>query len=502
MLRLRAHRFESAFASPAPATTETPDEVPPRTEIPTEPSLPSTLRGYCELTTPSWNWGWRHLVALDEVYEQVLAGTLKRLIVELPTRIGKTEKGIRFLSYALERKPSDPLIVGGYNDKYARRLSRKVRRLVAGRVALSRDRNAAEDWETEAGGGLRAAGVGVGIAGLPAAGIYIDDPTKSREDAYSKAHRNRVDEWFREDAYTRLEPDGWIVICMARRHEDDLVGRILASEDGPSWAVVRLPALAEADDPLGRKEGEALCPERFDEAYYAKMERAIGTAAFASLQQQRPAPAKGLIFQSDWFRYYTTRDRPIVEDGFAVPFLPEQLVDHTLSVDCSFKDKKTSDYVAGLSGARRKADVYVLPHQFHDRLNLPATADAVRTLSRLVPNAAKLVEDKANGPAVIQTLRSEIPGLIAIEPKGDKVSRAWAVTPQCESGNVWLPHPQIAPWVKTFLLELVQFPMAANDDYVDAFSQLLRRLMRRIEDEKSTSSSARPRGGSYVSHGA
>ncbi len=503
MLRLRAHRFEGAFtAAPPPAPVADTEPTGGEPSEPEKPQLPDTLRGYCELITPAWQWGLPHLVKLDEVYDAVLRGEIKRLIVELPTRVGKTEKGLRFLSCALERKPADPFIVGAYNDKFARRLSRKVRRLVTGRLALSRDRNSAEDWETEAGGGLRAAGVGVGIAGLPAKGIYIDDPTKSREDAYSKAHRDRVDEWFREDVYTRLEPDGWIVLCMARRHEDDLAGRILAGEDAGEWTVLRLPALAEAEDPIGREEGEALWPERFNAEYYAKQRRAIGEAAFASLQQQRPAPASGLIFKEEWFRYYTTRDHPIVENGVAFPFLPDELVDYTQSWDCTFKDKTTSDFVAGLVGARRGANCYVLPDHIHDRLDFPATLKGIRELSSRNPKAgAKLVEDKANGPAVISTLRNEIQGLIAVEPEGDKVARANAVTHLFEGGNVWLPHPAIAPWVKTLKLELLQFPLGAHDDLTDALTQLLRRLDKRINAEKAESK-RRTGGASYRTYGA
>jgi hypothetical protein len=145
---------------------------------------------------------------------------------------------VRLASYALELDATMPIMVSGYNEKFAKRLSRKIRRIVSGRVPLSSDRNAAEDWETEAGGGVRAVGTGVGIAGLPAGLIFVDDPTKNRKDAYSQAHRDAVWEWFVEDVLPRLEPDGAIVITAARRHEDDLIGRILTSEDKDDWTVI------------------------------------------------------------------------------------------------------------------------------------------------------------------------------------------------------------------------------------------------------------------------
>jgi predicted phage terminase large subunit-like protein len=507
MLRLRQRRFESAFSAP-PA--EKPAEIPTDSKIPTEPVKPRNpvlrddgspigIKRYCELVTPAWNWEWAHLTHIDQFLDRVASGEIKRLIIECPPRIGKTEKvNVRFPAYLLELDPSQPFMVAGYNDTFAKRLSRKIRKLLTGRVPLSRDRNSAADWETEAGGGVRAAGVGVGIAGLPAKGIFIDDPVKSHADAYSKAHRDKVFDWYLEDAYTRLEPDGFIVVTMARRHEDDLVGRLVAADadedsdeaedkaDAEQWVVVRLPSLSEgADDPLGRGEGEALCPERFPAKKLRRMRRKMGDAAFSSLHQQRPAPASGLIFKSDWMRYYTTRAHPIIEDGVAVPFLPDKFVEELQSWDMSFKDSKTSDFVAGHVWSRRGADCYLKPDREHGRMDFPRTIKAVRNLTSRNPGAArKLVEDKANGPAVIATLRSEIPGLIGVEPEGDKVSRAWAVTSIFESGNVWLPHPAIAPWVKGFVLELLQFPLGAHDDDVDACTQALRRLMRNIETEK------------------
>jgi predicted phage terminase large subunit-like protein len=443
----------------------------------------------------------------------VVSGEIKRLIIECPPRIGKTEKvNVRFPAYLLELDPSQPFMIGGYNDKFARRLSRKVKKQVTGRVPLSRDRTAADDWETEAGGGIRAAGVGVGIAGLPAKGIFIDDPVKNHADAYSQAHRDKVWDWWIEDLYTRLEPDGFVIVTMARRHENDLVGRLIKAdesedEDAPEdedhsekWVVVRLPSLAEAEgDALGRTEGEALCPERFPAKKLRRMRRKMGEAAFSSLHQQRPAPASGLVFKSEWFRYYTTREHPIIENGLAIPTRPETFTNSAISIDCSFKDKSTSDFVAGLVGGRRGANCYILPDHIHDRLDFPATIKATRGLSARNPDAThKLVEDKANGPAVIATLKSEIAGLIGVEPEGDKVSRAHAVTHMFESGNVWFPHPSIAPWVKKLVLELLQFPLGAHDDLTDALTQLLRRFDRQIQAEEAERERVRRSSGRSV----
>jgi predicted phage terminase large subunit-like protein len=146
------------------------------------------------------------------------------------------------------------------------------------------------------------------------------------------------------------------------------------------------------------------------------------------------------------------------------------------SWDLAFKDLKTSDYVAGGLWARRAANKYLL-HQIHDRLSFPKTVQAVRDMSRNWPAAgAKLIEDRANGPAVIQTLRDEIPGIIEIDPQGGKVARCQAVSPTIEAGNVFLPHPRLAHWVDGFINECASFPTGAHDDQVDAMSQAIIRL--------------------------
>jgi predicted phage terminase large subunit-like protein len=146
------------------------------------------------------------------------------------------------------------------------------------------------------------------------------------------------------------------------------------------------------------------------------------------------------------------------------------------SWDASFKDLKTSDFVAGELWGRIGGDVYLL-EQVHARLDFPATLEAVRNMSRRWPGAeTKLIEDKANGSAVIQSLSHELSGIIAVEPHGGKISRACAISPRIEAGNVYLPHPAFAPWVNDFIEECANFPNGRHDDWVDAMTQALLRL--------------------------
>jgi predicted phage terminase large subunit-like protein len=483
MLALRDHWADDVFEAPPLPVEETADDEAPRHPLHRPDGSPIGLRAYCELVTPSYRWDWAHLRYIDSVLDRVTAGELKRVIIELPPRHGKTEKAtIRQTSYRLELNPALRVIIAAYNAKFAQKLSRKIRRIVRGRIALSEDRNAAEDWETTEGGGVRALGAGEGTAGLPAELLLIDDPIKNRKQANSKTFRDSLWEWMTEDLFTRLEPNAAVVLTMTRRHEDDPVGRILASEEAKDWTVIKLPALAEENDPLGRKVDEALCPDRYDADALKKIRRG-NERMFASLYQQRPAPASGLVFKGEWWQYYTTRDRPIIENGHAVHVLPEVFSSHLQSWDLSFKNKDSSDKVSGQVWSRLGANVY-LRDRVNDRMDFVATIKAIRALTKKWPMAMlKLVEDKANGPAVISALRNEIPGLVAVEPNGDKVSRAYAVTPMYEAGNIWLPHPQIAPWIEVWKLEHIQFPLGANDDDVDSGTQALDRMWKQINGE-------------------
>jgi predicted phage terminase large subunit-like protein len=159
----------------------------------------------------------------------------------------------------------------------------------------------------------------------------------------------------------------------------------------------------------------------------------------------------------------------------AVP-IPAQFDQMIQSWDMAFKDLATSDYVVGQVWGAVKADRYLLD-QIRNRWDMPATKAAVKELSLRWPKAGtRVVEDKANGPAVIQELRHDVPGLIAVTPEGGKVARAQAVSPQVESGNVHLPHPALASWVEDLIEEMAAFPHGRNDDQVDAMTQALNRM--------------------------
>jgi predicted phage terminase large subunit-like protein len=287
---------------------------------------------------------------------------------------------------------------------------------------------------------------------------------------------------------------GAMVIIMQRLHERDLAGHVL--ERG-GYEHVCLPTRFEPErrcvtildvDPR-QQPGRLLFPGLFPAEVVDEIEnKELGPSEFAGQHQQRPSPEGGGILKKHWWRYWQPKGSklsPVVvrkADGESAPIEAVELPDFDSldiilqSWDCSFKDVASSDFVVGLVVGKKGPNKYVLD-RVRDRMDCPTTIAAVQKLSEKWPRAMlKLIEDKANGTAVIQMLRTKLPGLKAVEPEGGKVNRAYAVSPQVETGNVYLPHPLHANWVDSLIEEYAAFPNGAYDDQVDALTQALHRL--------------------------
>ena len=318
-----------------------------------------------------------------------------------------------------------------------------------------------------------------------------DDPNNVNE-VESDSVRKTTNDWFDVVMSTRVNDPKTAakVVVMQRCHQQDLSGHLL--EQG-GWEHLCLPAEYEGStvvtsigfsDPR-TEHGELLWGERFGQKEIESLKVSLGSYAAAGQLQQRPSPAGGGIFKRHWFRYWQPRGAnlpPVVvrlPDGTQTSITameaPHRVDEMIQSWDCTFKDLETSDYVVGQAWARIGA-LFLLADQTRARLDCPATIKAVRELSAKWPTTiAKLIEDKANGSAVIQMLSREIPGILPVNPEGGKVARAAAVSPLVEAGNIYLPHPLYAPWVNDFIEECAAFPNGAHDDQVDAMTQALLR---------------------------
>lgn len=391
------------------------------------------------------------------------------LLIETPPQHGKSTAVTETLpSWFLGRWPDKRVIVAGYSDEFAERFCRRNREKLQQfgpdlfGVAMGKINRSTEFEVAGHRGRMISRGLLSGITGNPADLLIVDDPIKTRQDADSPTIRDRVWEEWQNSLKSRFAAEAKVIVIMTPWHEDDLAGRLLKQEIHVE--LLRLPVEAEDGDPLGRKPGQPLCPELGkDEKWLRDFKRAYlddprgGARAWAALYQCAPRVESGNLIRRSWWRRYDPRDKP----AFGA---------QVISVDAAFKGGENNDFVAITVWGKAGNDYYLLDC-LNRRLDFPGTLQAIRGMASAYPEArAVLIEDKANGPAVIQTLQREL-FCIPVNPRGGKIARVNAVAPAIEAGHVFLPRQ--SPWVEAFLDQWTAFPAAAHDDMVDSASQAL-----------------------------
>jgi predicted phage terminase large subunit-like protein len=459
--------------------------------------------------------GW-HIDCVAEHLQAVTAGEIRRLIINQPPRTMKSlTTAVFWPAWEWLSAPHMRWLFASYAQDFAWRDSLKMRRLIKSRGGredgtlfqrlgyqgvlalledepweLTKDQDAKSRYETTATGMRLATSVGGMATGEGGNRIVVDDPVNAKQ-ARSDAERVAANVWWDETMTTRFNNDAAAaVIVMQRLHEDDLTGHLL--EQG-GWHHLCLPATYEPSHPFvypaqhelpsGRvlpgdprvEEGELLDPVRLGPERLAELRRGLGSYGYAGQEQQRPAPAEGGMFKRAWWR----RWQPDA--------LPPQWSSVIASWDLAFKDTDGTSFVVGQVWASDGADRYLLG-QVRARLDFVKTCAAIVAVANWRPDArAKLVEDKANGPAVISALQKRVTGLIAVQPDGSKEARAAAVSPLVEAGNVYLPADEFIPCpagyeataTADFIEEHANFPASAHNDMVDATSQALNWLETR-----------------------
>jgi predicted phage terminase large subunit-like protein len=420
------------------------------------------LDTWAAATSPHLIWDADHHKLLIETLKRVTAGECSRLMIFMPPRHGKSETvTIHYAAWRLERDPKMNIIIGSYNQKLANRFSRKIREIErAHKVALSTDRQAAEEWETTEGGGVRAVGVGAGITGFGADLVIIDDPVRSRADAESETFRDRTHEWFTDDIYTRLTPNGQVVVIQTRWHEDDLAGRLLKAKltgEGDEWEELRLPAFAGVDDPLSRTEGAALWPARFSAERLEQIRRMQGHYSFEALYQQNPVLKSGDQFKREWFTHF-------------VDEAPKGLT-WVRAYDLAISEKTTADYTASFRVAKHREGNFYIDGGYRKRVDFPTQQRFVLDRVRRERDTVHYIEDAIHGRALHQSLRRELgadsPRLKTAPVVADKVTRALPWQAYAEAGKVTLVR---GTWNDDFIDECCSFPKGRHDDQVDAVS--------------------------------
>ena len=417
-------------------------------------------------------------MALADALERIERGELKRLIVLMPPRHGKSELiSLRFPCWYLARHPEDYIVQAGYAESIALTHSRQARDIFIsnemmrlfpdvhhrperkGQETIIPERQAAHEWGTKQGGSYYAVGIGGGLTGRGFNVGIIDDPVKDEEEAASQTIRDKIWDWYQRVFRTRTEPDAAIIVVMTRWHQEDLVGRLLrqAKEDptADQWEILHFPAI---------KDNQALWPGRYPVDILEKVRSSIGSRAFESLYQGNPTVAEGQIIRREWWKYYNERPN-------------FQRVIH--SWDTAFKDKSQNDYsVCTVWGEVQNG--YYLLDVWRGKVEFPELKRVAMSLDARDNPSAVVVEDKASGQSLIQELQRDtrIP-VIPFKVDTNKVARAYAITPLIEAGKVFLPEN--AHWLFDYIEELSAFPNAEHDDQVDSTTQALA-FMRKVEE--------------------
>jgi predicted phage terminase large subunit-like protein len=419
------------------------------------------------------NW---HIAVLAAKLDAVRRGETKRLIINLPPRHLKSHAAsIAFPAWLLGHDPSAQILCVSYGQELSDKLSRDCRALMTSHfyeclfpTRLSAVRSAVEEFTTTAHGFRLATSVGGVVTGRGGDVIVIDDPLKP-EEAVSDTFRKRVNDWYDNTLYSRLNDrrKGAIVLIMQRLHEDDLVGHVREQEN---WEVVSFPAIAQNDESFtietrtgvrsfGRKAGEALHEEREPLTELDTIRRALGSYNFAGQYLQLPAPSGGGMVKREWFPFYDTATLPW-------PF--EQIVQ---SWDTANKATELSDYSVCTTWGVKKRNYYLL-NVYRRKLNYPDLKRAVIAQAQYIGATSVLIEDRASGTQLIQELRLDSDlSVKPVTPQTEKVMRMNAQTAKIESGFVHLPRG--APWLEDYLSEVVTFPRGRHDDQVDSTSQFL-----------------------------
>lgn len=408
-----------------------------------------------------------------------------RLIISMPPQEGKSTRAAKdFPIWALTQNQDTRIFSASYSQRLAERNGRAIRNAISEHPSLGLEiaegNSAVSDWRLQGHpGGVYSTSVGGSGSGQPADLVIIDDPIKDRKEADSATYRENVWDWYTDVVVARLAPGTSVVVILTRWHDDDLAGRLLKQEDS-RWRFLNIPARADhrpekgESDVLGRDIGEYMISARGrSRLQWEQREKESGPRTFAALFQRRPTPDSGGVFppEEDWARYSQPMWIEQTDGSRIIPGLAENGYELIQSWDMTFKDTKGSDFVVGQVWLRVGINAYLLD-QVRDRLNFNATVEAVKAITAKWPQAnAKIIEDKANGSAVMAHLAKTVPGMIPIEPEGSKLARANAISPFVFARNVVLPEASLLPNVAELLGEAKALPNSANDDTIDGLSQ-------------------------------
>ena len=481
-------------------------------------------RAWAEIDPAPLVWTW-HMEAICLHLQAVTEGRIKRLLITVPPGHAKSLLvSVLWPAWSWLFAPAWSLITASYAEDLALRDARRCRLLIESRWyqdtlarlvrfgraypwQFAKDSNQIGYYSNTVFGARKAIGVKGQGTGFRSDAQVIDDPL-SAQDAHSEAERKRVLVWWDEVMPSRLNDleRGQVVIIAQRLHHADLPGHVL-EKAGNAYTHLCLPTEYEpkpsckchtcvaGETPIGWRDprkvaGELLFPAKFGEKVIAQAKIDLGGTAFAAQHQQQPTSQSGGIFQRSWFRRVWRKasepDRPMAPEPWERDIAwdvceidPAGPWDGTcIACDAAFKKTTDSDLVAVGAFGKRGADIYLLDIIW-ERMDIVGTIAALKEMSRRFPKiVTKIIEDKANGPAIITLLKGKMPGIVAVKPLGSKEARVQAAAPYIEAGNVWLPlHHEKR---RALVMEACSFPRGAHDDGIDMLAYGIIRLGQRV----------------------
>lgn len=412
---------------------------------------------------------------------------MKRLLITVPFRHGKSYFCSTFFpAWYLNKYPHRRVILASYSDDFAAKWGRDVRNLIEANpnyfsIRISKSSSAANQWQIEGNrGGMKTAGAGGGILGWGAHLFIVDDP-HGTEDWDSATERDNRWRWWNGPAHSRLEPGAAVCVIGTRWHTDDFIGRLLREqrtiEEGGIWNHIHFPAIAEEVDILGRKPGDALCPERYDIDALTAIKSAITPQMWLSGYQQRPAPEGGGRFKEKEFRFWSRQERDddsfvyLLHDDDETSTPPESECGRFITVDTALSEKTSADYsvaavwdVAGWLSPPR----LILRHLVRTRME---GADHLHWLQDLhhdwKPTWIGIEEVSLSMTLISQCQRVGLP-VRKLRPEKDKYGRSETAVIMLQNHRIYFPKH--ASWYRDFAEELLSFPAATHDDQVDVLS--------------------------------
>ena len=455
-------------------------------------------------STPGWfatfssggKWDYpKHISYLDKLLVKFSNRKFKRLLVNMPPRHGKSELISKYFpAWYLASNPGHRLILSSYSASFASVWGRKVKDLIdtAGNkmlgINLRKDVNGSREFMIdEHGGGMCSVGARGSITGRGADLFIIDDPVKNEMESGSRRIRDNLWNWFNSTAFTRLEPDGIMIIIMTRWHEDDLTGRIMKNFNvmknidimdnsiiipDNAWLQVSLPLVSGENDILGRNQGDPLWPQRFGKAAVENIKSTVGNYWFSAMYQQAPVSDTGNLFRSKYFQYFTSDNLFYYLQTFNSGKITRYKSDCHIyaTIDLAVTTNESSDYTAAVIFAVTKTNEILILDVRREKIEGAEHLNFLHSIfNRWKPQLIGIESVQYQISLVQVALRAGLP-VKSMTAHKNKRARAMGIATFLEGGKIFFA--QNAHWLNDFESELLNFPNGQYDDMTDAFSYI------------------------------